>query len=74
MGLFHLKKEESCFVNTYKQMSLEQPTTFCLDLSLAPQDKMLEVAACWFPAAQPQNNHIDTELIISLLGPLILIG
>ena len=29
-------------------------------------------AACWFPAAQPQNNHSETVLTKSLLGPLAL--
>ena len=27
---------------------------------------------CLFPAAQPQNNHTETVLIKSLLGPLTL--
>ena len=34
--------------------------------------EMLRQAACWFPAAQPQNNHTATTLIKSLLGPLAL--
>ncbi|XP_049997423.1 uncharacterized protein [Alexandromys fortis] len=33
---------------------------------------MEERAVCWFPAAQPWNNHIDTVLIKSLVDPLAL--
>ena len=29
-------------------------------------------AVSWFPAAQPQNNHTETVLFKSLLGPLAL--
>ena len=33
---------------------------------------MLEEATYWFSAAQPQNNHTETVLIKSPLGPLAL--
>ena len=29
-------------------------------------------ADCWFPAAQTQNNHTETVLFKSLVGPLAL--